>query len=268
MDENRSDPTEQIAPVELAILAALINPTACQSGNSRDTLLQALALFEESATICNEMAPRSFEERIELLEIAARSGSTGARRLLGVLVQSVLNVPPPFLTLAVRDEDSDTVRPYLASKLSLEGKTGRKVWSRTRTVHDNLRLMYIDRANQWNRDNAARIRAHERQAEEQARDDSREAEERGFSVGLISRFRPPRSSWRDGLKEFEELMSRCEVKEQGRVHHYDIPQVVIDEFVKWKREIRQKGGIKAIRPLKREEVFGKAVEERNPKRRR
>jgi hypothetical protein len=267
MDENQSDPPEKITPVELAMLAAIIDPGACQSGNFRSTLLQALALFEESAAICQEMSSRSFMERLEVLEKGSLSGSSGARQLFDTLVSPVLSARQPVLTLAARDEDSDTVKPYLANELNLEGKTDRKVWSRTRTIRDNLRLMYIDRANQWNQANVARILAHERHEEEQARRDRLEAERRGVSVGLVSdgRFRPA-GGWRDGQKEFEELMSRCEVRKGGKVDHYDIPKVAIDAFLKWKREIRRRGGIKAIRPLTREEVLEEAVKKKNPKR--
>jgi hypothetical protein len=268
MDENQSEPPEQITPVKLATLAALIDPKACQSGNSWGTLLQALALFEESASICEEMESRSLTERIELLQKDSLSGSSGVHRLFEALVNPILNAPQPVLTLAARDNGSDMVRPYLADELNLEGKTGRKVWSRTRTVHDNLRLMYIDQANHWNLANAARILAQEHHEDEQGRSDRREAQRRGYSVELISagRFRP--GGWRDGRKEFEKLMSRCEVSKQGKVHHYEIPQVVITALVEWKRKIRRTpGGIRAIRPLSREEVLGKAVKKKNPKRR-
>jgi hypothetical protein len=266
--ENRSNQPEQIKPVELAILAALIDPTACRFGNSRDALFRALALFEETAVLCEEMAPKTFMERIELLEKDRLSGNSGADRLIEALLNVVRKVPQPVLTLAARDNESDTVRPYLAKKLNLEGKAGKKTWSRVRTVHDNLRLMYVDRANNWNRDNAARIRAHERHEQEQAKRDQREAQERRLPVGLISdgRFRAA-DGWRDGVTEFEELMSRWKVSRDGMVHHYEIPKAVIDSLVEWKREIRQKGGIKAIRPLTRKEVLGKAVEKKNPKRR-
>jgi hypothetical protein len=268
MDENQSDPPEKITPVELAMLAAVIDPRACQSGNFRSTLLQALALFEESAAICQEMSSRNCMELLEMLEKGSLSGSSGSRQLFNTLVSQVLSARRErILTLAAHDGDSDTVRPYLAKELNLEGKTGRKVWSRTRTVRDNLRLMCIDRANQWNRANAARILAHERQEEEQARKDRLEALLCGVSVGLVSdgRFRPA-GGWRDGQKEFEEFMSRCEVRKEGKVHHHEIPQVTIDALVEWKREIRRRGGIKTIRPLTREEVLGKPVKKKNPKR--
>jgi hypothetical protein len=258
MDENQSDSPEKITPVELAMLAALVDPKACQSGDFRSTLLQALALFEESAVICQELASTNFMERLEVLEKGSLSGSSGSRQLIDTLVSQALSARQPILTLAARDKDSDTVRPYLADELNLEGKTGRKVWSQTRTVFDNLRLMYVDRAHQWNRDNAARILEHERHEEEQARKDRLEAKRRGVSVELVSdgRFRPA-GGWRDGQKEFEELMSRCEVRKGGKVDHYDIPKVAIDAFLKWKREIRRRGGIKAIRPLTREEFWKK-----------
>jgi hypothetical protein len=193
MDENQSDSPEKITPVELAMLAALVDPKACQSGDFRSTLLQALALFEESAVICQELASRDFMERLEVLEKGLLSGSSGSRQLIDTLVSQALSAArQPILTLAARDKDSDTVRPYLADELNLEGKTGRKVWSQTRTIFENLRLMYVDRANQWNRANAARILEHERHEEEHARKDRLEAKRRGVSVELVSegRFRP------------------------------------------------------------------------------
>lgn len=265
MDECKTHPPEHISPVELAKLAAIIDPVGCRSGNSRDALLHALALFEESANICFTMGSKSAIERLDLLTTGtpgSMSGTNAATRLFYAIANPIWDAPQPVLTLAASDNQADTMRPYLAKHLNLEGKAAaRKQWSRVRTLHENLKAMFIDRANKLNQDNAPHILAREQREEGEAR-------ERGCSIDDIrqdSRLRYDKEQWRDGEADFKSAMERAAVKEGEEISHYEFNQSLMDEFIRWKREIRKNGGIKAVRPLSRKEVFRRPVKQKNPK---
>ena len=83
------------SPLELATLAALINPAGCRSGGSNDALLHAMALLEESAALLREMGPMSRIERINLLHErfleCVVTGKDGASHLLRALADPIVN---------------------------------------------------------------------------------------------------------------------------------------------------------------------------------
>jgi hypothetical protein len=222
-----------------------------------------MALFEESAAICDAMAKKSPSEQIEMILGAKDEGCKGAGRLLDVLLRIGLNAPEPILTLSLLDDDNDTLRPYLEEHGNLEGKTGRKSWSSVRMVDTNLRLMIVDQANQHNQSNAARIQASELR-------DAAEARAKGCAVedlrSRASRAYDYNEVWRDADADFDRFLTEHSIIKAGKVTGYAFPHGVADMLLKWKRNIRRRGGIKNVRPLTRDEVFGKASKKKIPKR--
>jgi len=249
------------SPVELATLATLIDPAACGGGNCRDALFRAIALLEESAAMCNEMKKRSSEEWTELIVAEFRSGSKGAGRLLELLSRRSLNAQRRSLTLALRDDEKDSLRPYLEEGCNFKGKTGRKAWSRVRTVLDNLRCWWISRANEHNTTNAGSIKARETRDAEDAQTRGCSVEElqmRGYGYYECER-------WHDAVPEFDEFLAGQEVLKNGKVSGHSFPSELIDMFMGWKRWIRtQKGGMSAVRPLTRDEIFAGPVKKGVP----
>ncbi len=101
---------ESATPLEIAMLAAVIDPAACREGNLRDALFRAMALFRESAALCDEMATKSYPEQTEMLMTLFREGNKGAGRLMDVFVRMITDAPVPMLTLAASDDEGDTLR--------------------------------------------------------------------------------------------------------------------------------------------------------------
>jgi len=218
------DAPHEPSPLEFAQLAALIDPQACRSGNSRDALLRAIALFEESkdlcamwtakkdlkgrmdllsgATGCVELVRRFQEDpkgRMHLLSPGAMSGSEGSKRVFDVLSKRVINPRKAVLTL-ITGAYTDDCRTYLADHLNFEGGRGRS-WKSCRTVLENLKLMYVDCANRINRHFAPLI-------VEQARRDAEEAQKQGRTGDQvrIGQWTNPHAGWRDGVQEYEDLL--------------------------------------------------------------
>ena len=260
--KNTSDHPDSVSPLDLAKLAAIIDPTACRSGNSREALFNAAALLEESFTFCRKLEEhRGVSNLSDWLTLEALGGSAGASNLFKAIAKPILSAPSPVLTLATKDPQDDTLRPYLEEKANFEGKQGRKAWSNVRTVRDNLRAMHVDFANRHNKLNAERIQKRELLEQEEARTAGCTVEE------LPARVRYQDTLWNDGDSQYQQFLEQCAARDiDGKIIRYDIPQSVVDELIKWKRTIRQtKGGIKAVRLLSRTDVFGKRVKEKNPK---
>ena len=269
--EDEANPNQNLKPTivsdfQLAMLAATINPEACRTGNSRDALLGALALFEESTALCIELGAMNRKERVNWLgEIAFServSGMDGASRLLEAISRAA-NKPPPPLTLAKRDNDDDNLRSYLNEKLNLEGKnSGQEAWVNVRTVLVNFRWMFVDEANTHNRTNAARIQERDKR-------DEAEAQKQGISVVQLRDqgghiFHD--EEWWDGeTKHRDFLKHRARRDAKGKVVRYEIEPGYADMLIAWKKGIRRCGGVKKLRPLTREEVFAKLPKLKIPK---
>ena len=206
------------------------------------------------------MAPLDLLSRSRLLLDWGITGSAGASHLANAIVDPIMNASPSVLTLAIKDKDGDTIRPYLEEKANFEGKSGKKAWSKIRTVRDNLLLMFVDQANKQNAVNAERIKARELREEDEARD-------KGCSVeALPPRVRYNDECWRDGKTDFEEFLARCAVYEKEQIIRYDIPESVADRLIAWKRMIRKtKGGIKGVLTLTRGQVIPEPVKRKFPK---
>ncbi|MDQ3622544.1 MAG: hypothetical protein M3463_08660 [Verrucomicrobiota bacterium] len=244
----------EATPWQLALLAALLNPDGCRQGKARDAVYMAISLFDETVAVCEEMAAKSPQEQLHMLA-ADLPGSPAAGQLHHSRITQAL-YPDRILTLTLarNDDEEDTLRPYLAEKLNLEGRTGRKVWSRVRTVRDNLQKFFIDRANRHNRENADRIKA-------------RELREEQLPVGA----RPYDERWYDGEADYKQSLAEWAKKKTvdgtEQVVRYEIPQALVDDFIEWRRDIRrQKGGVKTVRQLTRGEVFAEPCQKKIPKR--
>ena len=223
-----------------------------------------MALFNESAALCDEMAKKSFSEQTEMLTLLAMSGNRGAGRLADLMTRMVMDAPVPVLTLGMSDEDNDTLRPYLEKQCNLEGTKGRKSWSGIRTVLKNLRCWLVFLVNTDNTRNAASIQARDIRDKEDARAKGCSVEE--LNAAGWSGYQD--QQWVDTERAFEEFLARYADFKNGQPAGHSFPQEVVDRFIVWKRWIRtQKGGMTAVRPLTREEVFPKPIKKKNPKRR-
>ena len=251
---------ESATALEIAMLAALIAPAACREGNCRDALFRAMALFQESAALCDEMAKQSHREQIEMLASAATQGDQGAGRLLFAMSRTRKQ---PLLTLGMRDDEQDTLRPYLETHCNLEGTKGRKSWGGIRTVLKNLRCWTVFTVNNRNTSNAASIQAREVRDEAEARAKGCSVEE--LNAAGRSSYQDER--WQDAERAFEEFLASYAVLENGQPAGYSFPQQTVDLFIAWKRWIRsQKGGMGAVHPRPREEVLPNPIKKKNPKR--
>lgn len=225
-----------IDPVHLAMLAALLDPASCKSGNgeARSALFHAIALCQQSQHLCAELDLLTIDEMLGRLAQESHRGNKGAERLHDVILWRHYQPPPdPTLTLAIRDTDADTLRPYLAKKANFEGSTGkRKAWGQVRTVLENLKAFFIDWANRQNQKNAPRLR-----------------------LEMAELGRTP--SWEDGQEYHASNLQEWRRPKDGELTHYEIPQWAADELIKWKQYIRRRrGGLKKVRSLTVEEVIG------------
>lgn len=250
--------------LELAMLAAMIDPAACREGNHEAALFRAFTLLEESMFFWKEWMPMSMAARVSKLGILALEYNEGAAHLFNSIVRREEKRPVPLLTLAMKDREDDTIRPYLAKHFNLEGKNNpaRNPWAQVRTVRESLLKWFIDLANEANRRNATRIQVRE------ARDEA-DAAAKGLTVEQFHRQGRAylhNEVWNDGEADFNELLSQCAVADErppNRIIRYDIPTRIVDEMIAWRRELRQrkdgKGGFKKLKQLTREEIFGTAV---------
>ena len=76
----------QIDATQLAILAALLDPKTCESDQARSSLFHALALWEESVTLCKQLSSLSSDAR---LTFASREPdwNSGATHLIKALAR-------------------------------------------------------------------------------------------------------------------------------------------------------------------------------------
>jgi hypothetical protein len=182
-------PAASVPPtaLELAMLAATIDPRACGAGRFREALLLAMALLDESAILREEKTTRSAEEWRAMLSAELQQGNKGAQLYLERSAGRALREPEKTLTLALSDHGEDTIRPYLSEHCNLEGKgneAGRKAWGSVRTVRDNFRKMFVDEANKANLANAKKSSL-------------------------------PDELWRDGDREFDEYLESHQVLKNG-----------------------------------------------------
>lgn len=240
--------------LELAMLAAMIDPAACREGNNEAALFRAFALLEESTSFCEEWGPMSLDERVSKLRILAFEQNSGARHLLDSIVRRWEKLPLPMLTLAMRDREEDTIRPYLQRHANFGGMdTNRKGWSSVRTVVHNLRRWCVSLVNDDNSQNAERMRARDLRDEEEAKAKgcSVETLHAGGWSGYVD------EQWVDAESKFDEFLKTHEVWKNGQLTGYLFREEAIKNFVKWKKQIRtQKGGMTAVRVLTRKEVLG------------
>ena len=253
--------SETATPLELAMLAAMIDPDSCKNADGcRDALLHAVALFEESAALCREMGPKDLMGRLDAL---SQHVEGGAAHLETVLCRTALNAAKPFLTLAVKEGDEDTLRPYLAQHADVDGRRRGKSWFRVRTVQNNLKSWRVHLTNTENINRAEAIRARDERDKTTARTRGCSVEE--LRAGMVSY---SHEEWQDADGSGDAFLLSHAVRENGRIARYEIPEELVDEFIKWKRWIRQQeGGVKAIRPMTRAETF-RAAKKKNPEKTR
>ena len=55
----RDEKARSATPIEIAVLAAVIDPAACREGNQPDALFHALDLYQESCRLCDEKPSRA-----------------------------------------------------------------------------------------------------------------------------------------------------------------------------------------------------------------
>ena len=266
--------TDTPTPLELAQLAAAINPEACRSDDPSDAVAKALELVAKCRVVCKSLMIEGFQEQVRVIDDNLPKGSEFARKMGLWTIHRALPAleKVPTLTLALTNNDPDTLRPYLDQNLKLEGKRGRKKggsWG-VRVVHKNLLKMFIDRANEHNRSNASKIQSREERIENAAKAQGRPVEALGSSLTYEDEV------WRDGTAEYKAFLRSCEVRQDGEIYYeqgmkppserkqpklvrYDIPLPNVNALIRWKHDIRLRGkgksGIGKVQQLEREEVF-------------
>ncbi len=263
---------ESISAKELAFLAAIISPEECRSGAAGSALRYALALFMES----NEVV-QSFNSAARNLEslFAFCGDSPGGNRLFEFYSQREEDqIFKPLRLDADESRESDEVRNFLSENCNFEGGKGSKSWGKVRTVWENFEAMYISEANAHNERNKERIIAAEKRTAEIA------AANEGKG-SLPPRLRYDDEGWQDWKVEFEQF-KRGAAKYAPRVNyepdstgmfkpakvsHYEIGRGDLQALIRWKRWIKTKGGIKAVKPRTREDVLG-MVKKSNPKKKK
>ena len=209
-------------------------------------------------------------------ELSAFAGDTpGGKLFFDLWSARVLREHSKVLRLE-SDESlaSDKVRDYLSEHCNLDKKKGAKSWGKVRTVWDNFRRMFISIANDHNTANKDSIAAAEKltaklNAESGGNDDS------------SLRYHREDERWRDGEAEFEAFKRRaaryahtqplrfnpCKKGIQQPIAYYEIDRGSLDALIRWKRIMKQKGGIKAIKQWTRLEVLG-PIKKNNPKKKK
>ncbi len=272
MTKHTKDPlpsptTDSISPRDIAIIAALLNPSACKSetrSERRSALCDALTLWQESVFLTEELGPNITLESVEAFcDSSKNRNSRLGNGLFRLLLEQSADLPEPTLTLGLRDRDQDTLRAFLAENANFEGKKPeRKQWSQVRSVWNNFEKFFIAAANRHNEANANRIR----NSEEQDRVLSERASSKG---GQSVSTRPKRSDevWEDWRTEIEAFRKEVKRYKDGKLTHHEIPEGMVRGLIRWKRDIRnQKGGLSAIQPRTREEVLGQLrSKKKNPK---
>jgi hypothetical protein len=194
--DDASRPTA--SPWEVAVLAALLDGPACRSGDSREALLRALALFEESAALAAEFGPLPLAERVQWLAERLRPGpgGDGPRRLLSALQRSAsaAAAPEEAYFLALTGETGDTLRAHLAAHCNLAGRRGSK-YIQAETVLRHLR--------DWMAQSGGATNGH---------------------------------TARETYEKF--LANHAARNERGQLTGYSIPKVTIDLFVAWRLAAR------------------------------
>lgn len=231
---------EPAKPIELSVLAALLNPEACRAGDCRETLVQAALLFEESKALCREWARMP---KADVLNILRKD----PLNLVSCRLAQLLDRPESEATLTLLKDakKSDELREYLEKQLNLEGKTRSRSWSRPRTVLDNLHYWVTDNVNKRNARTAEYSSLY-------------------FQTQLQS------GGWEDAEDAWAQYLDRYAADKNGCVtvnaqdsgqsprvvDRYIFPKKEIDAFIAWKRPIRrQKGGMTAIRAISYAEFF-------------
>lgn len=262
--------THTFTPLELARLAATIDPAACNTDDPSDAVIKALELLEKCGVTCTALMNPGSQEQVRVIDDNLPKGSEFARKMGFWLNSRALEVVEKisFLTLAMRDKDPDTLRPYLHQNLKLEGKrVGKKAacWS-VRTVRGNLLKMFIDQANEHNRSNASKIQIRDDRIENAAKTQGRPVEAFGSSLAYENEI------WRDGTAEYKAFLRSCEVRQDGGIEYdqalkppserkqpelvrYDIPLPHVNALIRWKHDIRRSGGSSNVRQLERADVF-------------
>ena len=261
--------TGTLSSNELALIAATLNPAACRSRDAaerRSTLLHAAALWLEADAVTRELNQLLVWGDISRPTYKGQpDDSSGANHLVEVQVQALPQPLSPFFTLARKDQDADTVRPYLQKNLNLEGKKpGRKSWGNVQTVWRNFRWFYIAYANRQNQKNAARINAKDDQVRNLAK---QQGKDEAVVRGALTRYSD--SEWMDGTAEFEEFRKAAERHKDGKLSHYEIEECRVLGLMEWKNDVRKQGGAaKAGQPLTRGQVLQTLVKKNIPKKRR
>ena len=254
-----------ISAKELALLAAIISPEECKNGGAGSALRFALNLLIESENVLQSY-DASQRSRDAFFQFAGDTAG-GDRLFKTVSAQMSAEDNRPLRLNAGKSSDSDEVRDYLAQNCNFEGNKENKAWGKVRTVWDNFRAMFITEANEHNERNKDRIIAAEKRAAE--------LDAANPDGGTL----PPRQlsddeKWDDGETEFERFKSdatryfpRIEQTENPKISHYEISTWEINNLIRWKRKIKSKGGIKAVKFRTREDVLG-TVKKLNPKKKK
>jgi len=144
----------------------------------------------------------------------------------------------------------DPVRNYLSKQAS------NLHWNTSRTVREAIELFHLDRARIHNEKNMDAIRSLERKHRKMAK-------ERGqtFDFFRNGMHIPPDQLRLDGPAMFDQFMQGCAVwdkgesegsgqnhglNRRGHVLYWEIEQPFLNKLVRWRLDVKKRGGIKAV----------------------
>jgi hypothetical protein len=242
MTHSSENPVEvhQANPMELAMLAALIDPEGCKKPDAREPLFRAMALFQQSHLLCQVMASKGAGKVDWLYEQVDGpfDDHSAACQLISAL--SVLPKWAPVtwqekehagrvLTFSSQRNDPGTLQEYLEQHCQLEGtgNAARKSWATFRKTKENLATWVVFLTNKRNRE---------------LRDGTLEASE------VQKRWATPEEEVRKFFQQW-----RVEGEEGGRganAERWAFPVKLVDKFIEWRKWIRTNGGMKSVLPAR------------------
>jgi hypothetical protein len=271
-DEASSEPEPKSAPVpepmDLAQLAALLDPQACIGPGAKDVLKNAHDLYVASAFYVSDTKRLTAEQLYER-DVASLHTLGFKERLLEVSAEGAK------LRLYRKDRtDGDPAKDYLQEY----SRAGLRDWKKTRSVLDAIKKYFIYRANSHNTKYAKHIAeleaSHLRMAAE--RGTTLQRLRNGMEIPVIELWFDAEEYYADFLVKIQvpgpEFDDDCK-KIQSKIEYWEIPREFLDQIISWRHELRKrKIDWKGIRLRSREEIFGSeksdnAGEVNNPKQR-
>jgi hypothetical protein len=241
-------------PIEIAKLAALLDPKACRGPRANDVLRKAVGLVA-AATWTLEY----FEELPDLKRMEQKVSWMVDFGFKDTLINDM--VAANKLRLYREFRADDLVKKHLKDQCAwLEIKT-------TRSVLELIEKYFANSANIHNGKHAEAISALEEQHEKMARERNTTVERLRNGMGI-----PDNERWRDAKYNYEDFLSKAQVPQpyaddkgeliKPKVEYWQIDKDFLDALVVWRRYLKSLKGTlkvpwKTLRALSRDELWSR-----------